>query len=220
MDVQEFIPQSYNASHLVRLSSFLIELCDVDLAASDSFEQFQNTSNPISSQNNLTSQTPLYQDALSMGGAGFFPGQSGFQQPVSSQYRVQCYICLTQNSLQAQYHQYAPIGPYTQNLQGYQRTVHDLFIPNDCREEIQKKAAATLQTIPNLHLPAHIESYHSLVPLDTNQKSSTVLGGYSSWIYKAQSSTNGKFFALRRIEGEPYTLLLVHQQLIQSQVSV
>ncbi len=59
-----------------------------------------------------------------------------------------------------------------------------------------------MQTIPNLHLPAHVESYHSLVPLDTNQKSSTILGGYSSWIYKAQSSTNGKFFALRRIEGK------------------
>lgn len=111
--------------------------------------------------------------------------------------------------MQAQYHQYAPIGPHNQKLQGYQRNVHDLFIPNDLREEIQKRAAATLQTIPNLHLPAHVESYHSFVPLDTNQKSSTILGGYSSWIYKAQSNTNGKFFALRRIEGKKTRLIVI-----------
>jgi len=56
-------------------------------------------------------------------------------------------------------------------------------------------------------LPTHIETYHSLVPLDTkHQKSSTVFGGYSSWIYKAQSSTNGNFVALRRLEGM-YTAL-------------
>jgi hypothetical protein len=56
-------------------------------------------------------------------------------------------------------------------------------------------------------LPTHIENYHSLVPLDTkHQKSSTIFGGYSSWIYKAQSSTNGNFVALRRLEGEYTTL--------------
>jgi PAB-dependent poly(A)-specific ribonuclease subunit 3 len=32
---------------------------------------------------------------------------------------------------------------------GYQRNVHDLFLPNDFREELQKKAAATLQTLPS-----------------------------------------------------------------------
>ena len=84
----------------------------------------------------------------------------------------------------------------------YQRNVHDLFISNEFREEIQKKAAATLQTLPNSQLPSHIESYHSLVPLDTtHQKGSTLFGGYTSWIYKSQSSQNGHFFALRRIEG-------------------
>ncbi|EHY57233.1 PAB-dependent poly(A)-specific ribonuclease subunit 3 [Exophiala dermatitidis] len=115
-------------------------------------------------------------------GAAFFQSNPGFQLPV-------------------QYHQYAPIGHVGSNLAPYQRTVHDLFIPNDLREEIQKKLAATLQTLPNSRLPSHIESYHSLVPLDTNQKSSTIFGGYTSWIYKAQSSTNGQYYALRRIEG-------------------
>ncbi|KIX07740.1 uncharacterized protein Z518_02394 [Rhinocladiella mackenziei CBS 650.93] len=116
-----------------------------------------------------------------MNGAAFY-NAANFQQPVL-------------------YHQYAPIGHYSTNLAPYQRTVHDLFIPNDLREEIQKKSAAALQTLPNSQLPNHIESYHSLVPLDTNHKSSTIFGGYTSWIYKAQSSANGHFFALRRIEG-------------------
>ncbi|KEF56974.1 PAB-dependent poly(A)-specific ribonuclease subunit pan3 [Exophiala aquamarina CBS 119918] len=117
-----------------------------------------------------------------LNGAAFYQGPSTFQQPV-------------------QYHQYAPIGHYSTNLAPYQRTVHDLFIPDDLREEIQKKSAAALQTLPNSQLPNHIESYHSLVPLDTNQKSSTIFGGYTSWVYKAQSSANGHLFALRRIEG-------------------
>lgn len=100
------------------------------------------------------------------------------------------------------YHHYAPIGPYPSNLLPYQKTPHDLFIPNDLREAFHKKNAATLQTLPNSQLPAHIENYHSLVPLDTSHhKGSSIFGGYSSWIYKAQSSQNGQFYAIRRIEG-------------------
>lgn len=70
------------------------------------------------------------------------------------------------------------------------------------REDIQKKMAAALQTLPNSQLPSHIETYHSLVPLDTaHRKGSGVFGGYTSWVYKAQNSQNGHFSVLRRIEG-------------------
>ena len=118
-----------------------------------------------------------------LNGSSYYQSNAGFHQPV-------------------QYHQYAPIGPYSSNMLPYQRTVHDLFLANDFREELQKRSAATLQTLPNSQLPPHIESYHSLVPLDTtHQKSSGIFGGYSSWIYKAQSSSNGQYYALRRIEG-------------------
>ncbi|KAK5096534.1 PAB-dependent poly(A)-specific ribonuclease subunit 3 [Exophiala xenobiotica] len=120
---------------------------------------------------------------LDPNGAAFFQAQSMFQQPL-------------------QYHQYAPLGPYNTNMLPYQRTVHDLFLPNDLREDLQKRMAAALQTLPNSQLPQHIESYHSLVPLDTtHHKSSSIFGGYHSWVYKAQSSANGHFFVLRRIEG-------------------
>ncbi len=51
-------------------------------------------------------------------------------------------------------------------------------------------------------LPSHIENYHTLVPLDTtHQKSSSNFGGYTTWVYKAQSSQTGHFYALRRVEG-------------------
>ncbi|RMZ74857.1 hypothetical protein DV737_g5672, partial [Chaetothyriales sp. CBS 132003] len=116
-------------------------------------------------------------------GTTFYQNTAAFQQP-------------------PQYHLYAPIGPYSNNLLPYQRTVHDLFIPNDVREEMHKKLAATLQILPNSQLPAHIENYHSLVPLDTsNHKRASVFGGYASWVYKAQSSQTGQFYVLRRIEG-------------------
>ncbi|KAI7974299.1 hypothetical protein EIK77_008482 [Talaromyces pinophilus] len=136
--------------------------------------------------------------AASMGG-GFFAGQSGFQQPV-------------------QYHLYAPIGPHSTNITGYQRNVHDLFLPNDFREELQKKAAATLQTLPSKvipgpikavtnrvcsdsSLPAHVDHFHSLVPLDLTHQKNAAMFGFPSWVYKAQSNKDGNFYVLRRLEG-------------------
>lgn len=66
------------------------------------------------------------------------------------------------HTAQVQYHLYAPIGPHNQNTLGYQRNVHDLFLPNDFREELQKKAAATLQTLPSmLTRPFTDGLYHS-----------------------------------------------------------
>jgi PAB-dependent poly(A)-specific ribonuclease subunit 3 len=59
-----------------------------------------------------------------------------------------------------------------------------------------------LQTLPNSQLPAQVENYHSLVPLDTSHhKGSGIFGGYNSWIYKVQSSQSGQFYAIRRVEG-------------------
>ncbi|EAA65411.1 hypothetical protein AN0769.2 [Aspergillus nidulans FGSC A4] len=119
--------------------------------------------------------------AATLGGA-YYANQAGFQQPV-------------------QYHLYAPIGPHNQNALAYQRNVHDLFLPNDFREELQKKAAATLQTLPNTQLPAQVDYFHSLVPLDLNHQKNAAIFGYPSWVYKAQSTKDGSYYALRRLEG-------------------
>jgi PAB-dependent poly(A)-specific ribonuclease subunit 3 len=50
-------------------------------------------------------------------------------------------------------------------------------------------------------LPAQVDYFHSLVPLDLNHQKNAVTFGFPSWVYKAQSSKDGNFYALRRLEG-------------------
>lgn len=49
-----------------------------------------------------------------------------------------------------QYHLYAPIGPYRDDLMPYQRVTHDFFMPERLRDELQKKSHATLQMMPSM----------------------------------------------------------------------
>ncbi|KAK0612310.1 PAB-dependent poly(A)-specific ribonuclease subunit PAN3 [Bombardia bombarda] len=98
------------------------------------------------------------------------------------------------------YHLYQPIESYRQDLQPWQKTTYDFFMPAKIREELHKKMLATQQVIPNSVLP-QLERWHSLVPLDTNNRKNSTSFGYPSWVYKAQSSRNGKHYALRRLEG-------------------
>lgn len=42
------------------------------------------------------------------------------------------------------------MGPHKENLLSYQRTVHDLFIVDKLREDLQRKAEASLQTLPSM----------------------------------------------------------------------
>ncbi|KAK6353024.1 PAB-dependent poly(A)-specific ribonuclease subunit 3 [Orbilia brochopaga] len=108
-----------------------------------------------------------------------------------------------------QYHLYAPMGPHKSNLLSYQRTVHDLFLKDNLREDLQKKAEATLQTLPNSTLP-NVDCYHTLVPLDLHTPkpqgkaapaSPPSTFGYTSWVYKAINSKDGRPYILRRLEG-------------------
>nr|4CYJ_A Chain A, PAB-DEPENDENT POLY(A)-SPECIFIC RIBONUCLEASE SUBUNIT PAN3-LIKE PROTEIN [Thermochaetoides thermophila]4CYJ_B Chain B, PAB-DEPENDENT POLY(A)-SPECIFIC RIBONUCLEASE SUBUNIT PAN3-LIKE PROTEIN [Thermochaetoides thermophila]4CYJ_C Chain C, PAB-DEPENDENT POLY(A)-SPECIFIC RIBONUCLEASE SUBUNIT PAN3-LIKE PROTEIN [Thermochaetoides thermophila]4CYJ_D Chain D, PAB-DEPENDENT POLY(A)-SPECIFIC RIBONUCLEASE SUBUNIT PAN3-LIKE PROTEIN [Thermochaetoides thermophila] len=87
-----------------------------------------------------------------------------------------------------------------QELQPWQRATYDFFMPQNLREDLQKKQFATLQVIPNSGLP-QLEHWHSLVPLDTSNRKNTSCFGYPSWVYKAQNSRNGRHYALRRLEG-------------------
>ncbi|KAN0079510.1 hypothetical protein V8E54_004724 [Elaphomyces granulatus] len=186
-DIQDFVPQSFDTSQVVRKApaASLQGTSNGVLASAGAYDPFVTTPTPLATPGSVTHQvqtSPYSHDATALGGTAFFSSQTNFQQPV-------------------QYHLYAPIGPHSQNIMGYQRNVHDLFLPNNFREELQKKAAATLQTLPNSSLPAHVDHFHSLVPLDlTHQKNATIFG-YPSWIYKAQSSKDGNYYALRRLEG-------------------
>ncbi|GAB1212403.1 PAB-dependent poly(A)-specific ribonuclease subunit 3 [Aspergillus terreus] len=180
-EVQEFVPQGFETSHMASLQGN----GNGPVPSTSPFDPFVTTSNPLAAANAVgpVQANPFSPDtaAAALGGATFFTGQTGFQ-PV-------------------QYHLYAPIGPHSQNTLGYQRNVHDLFLPNDFREELQKKAAATLQTLPNTQLPAQVDYFHSLVPLDLNHQKNATIFGFPSWVYKAQSSKDGNFYALRRLEG-------------------
>jgi PAB-dependent poly(A)-specific ribonuclease subunit 3 len=77
---------------------------------------------------------------------------------------------------------------------------HDFFLPEKLREDLQKKAEASLQVMPNSHLP-QLDNYHSLVALDMTQRKNANIFGYPSWVYKATSSKTGKLYCLRRLEG-------------------
>lgn len=69
---------------LLKLRERGAELAQANGSEGSSYDHFQTSSSHIPAPSSLNSQPPLYQDALSMGGAGFFPSQSGFQQPVSN----------------------------------------------------------------------------------------------------------------------------------------
>ncbi|RPA83043.1 hypothetical protein BJ508DRAFT_77975 [Ascobolus immersus RN42] len=111
----------------------------------------------------------------------FYQQQSNFPQPL-------------------QYHLYAPRGPERTKLDPHQRTIHGLFLPDNLREELQKKNEATLQSVPNIALPV-VDVYHSLVPLDMTVNKSSSAFGFPSSVYKAWSNKDGKPYVLRRIEG-------------------
>lgn len=176
-DVQEFVPQGFE--HVAPLQGN----GNGGIAPTGAFDPFVTTPTPMTpGAVGPVSGNPYSHDPTGAMGGAFFANQTGFQQPI-------------------QYHLYAPIGPHSQNTLGYQRNVHDLFIPNDLREELQKKSAATLQTLPNTQLPAQVDYFHSLVPLDLSHQKNAAIFGYPSWIYKAQSSKDGTFYALRRLEG-------------------
>ncbi|KAJ5975981.1 PAB-dependent poly(A)-specific ribonuclease subunit 3 [Penicillium waksmanii] len=179
-EVQEFVPQGFEGAHMSSIQGN----GNGAITPSGAFDPFVTASGALSAGAvGPVSTNPYSHDAAAtLGGATFFTNQTGFQQPV-------------------QYHLYAPIGPHSQSTLGYQRNVHDLFLPNDFREELQKKAAATLQTLPNTQLPAQVDYFHSLVPLDLSHQKNAATFGYPSWVYKAQSSKDGNFYALRRLEG-------------------
>lgn len=56
-------------------------------------------------------------------------------------------------------------------------------------------------TFLDTQLPAQVDYFHSLVPLDLSHQKNAATFGYPSWVYKAQSSKDGNFYALRRLEG-------------------
>ncbi|PHH69929.1 hypothetical protein CDD80_6370 [Ophiocordyceps camponoti-rufipedis] len=128
---------------------------------------------------------PYAEDHNAMAGSSsYFPPQGAFTTPLQP----------------LQHHLYAPWGPRREDLMPYHRMAHEFFMPEKLRQEMQKKAEATLQVIPNSQLP-QLDNYHSLVALDTTHRKNPSIFGYPSWVYKATSSKTGHVYILRRLEG-------------------
>lgn len=132
--------------------------------------------------NNQTQMNPYAQQTPGVGSQQYFQDSGNYKYPLN-------------------YHLYASIGPRRDNLMAYQRSTSDFFIPDNLREDLQRKAEATLQTFANTTLPQNVEYFHSLVALDTSNQKGPSLFGYPSWVYKATSSRDGHNYALRRVEG-------------------
>ncbi|OTB07356.1 hypothetical protein M426DRAFT_250036 [Hypoxylon sp. CI-4A] len=138
-----------------------------------------------------TQFNPYAEDHTALAGAGtpYYPGSNSYAAP----------------SQPLQYHLYYPItsGRENPNLQGFQRQIFELFLPESMREDLQKKSEAARQVLPSqpgVQLPS-LQHYHSLVPLDTKVRSTNSSFGLPSWVFKATSRKNGNTFSLRRIEG-------------------
>jgi PAB-dependent poly(A)-specific ribonuclease subunit 3 len=147
-----------------------------------------SSSQTMSTLAGATSQMSLGQypqDPATVQQAGYFPN-SGAYGPLLN------------------YHLYAPMAPHRETLKPWQRTAHDFFIPDHLREDLQRKADASRQILPNSQLPT-VDHFHSLVPLDTNNHRNASVFGYPNLLYKAVSEKDGKTYALRRIEGYKLT---------------
>ncbi|KAK7525836.1 PAB-dependent poly(A)-specific ribonuclease subunit PAN3 [Phyllosticta citriasiana] len=174
-DFQEFVPQGFDVQGESAVSAALNPY--------DNFNPAGAAMSGMSPANHAAQLNPYTQDAATMGGAAFFQNAvGGFPQPI-------------------QYHLYAPMGPHPENLLTYQKTSHDFFIPDQLREDLQRKSEATRQILPNSTLPSAVDHFHSLVPLDTNNQKNATLFGYPTWVYKAVSGKDGLTYTLRRLEG-------------------
>lgn len=155
-----------------------------------SAEPSLSTYDPFSAPIAPTTQqyNPYANDHTNLAGASaaaaYYQGQGGYATPLQP----------------PPYHLYANIGPYREDLLPYQRQTRDFFMPDDLREDLQKKAHAALQVIPS---SIQLDNYHSLVPLDkldTPHRKNTSIFGWTSWVFKAFSTKTGRIYCLRRIQ--------------------
>ncbi|CZS96504.1 related to poly(A)-specific ribonuclease [Rhynchosporium agropyri] len=126
--IKEFTPQNYDLSH--------------SLLANGATPDAQTTYDPFSMQtmNQAMPTTPynpyLEENNVQTNPAGYFQNQTAFASPAQP----------------LQYHLYAPIGAHRQDLLAYQRHAHDFFMPNDLREDLQKRSEAARQIMPSFRL--------------------------------------------------------------------
>ncbi|ODQ67761.1 hypothetical protein NADFUDRAFT_80926 [Nadsonia fulvescens var. elongata DSM 6958] len=93
-----------------------------------------------------------------------------------------------------------PLKPCTTN---HDKSVREFFIASDLRQILHDQNTATLKYMSpsSSSLPEYVLAYHSLVPLDTKKSSNKIGFGYNTSLYKTMSNNDGKYYAMRRLEG-------------------
>ncbi|KAF2216333.1 hypothetical protein CERZMDRAFT_33128 [Cercospora zeae-maydis SCOH1-5] len=183
---QQFVPSStVSATRLSSLAVLTSHQIDAQAQATHQYNPYSDVFAPQNLSGLEGSQVQLNPYAQQSGTAGvhtYYHNSADLSYPLH-------------------YHLYAPFGPRRENMAAYQRSTTDFFIPDDLREDLQRKSEMTLQTFANSTLPQSVEHFHSLVALNVGNSKSPSTFGYSSSVYKATSSTDGHTYALRRIAG-------------------
>ncbi|OBZ82346.1 PAB-dependent poly(A)-specific ribonuclease subunit pan3 [Choanephora cucurbitarum] len=99
-----------------------------------------------------------------------------------------------------QYHVCPPTLPHISNLHQHQRLIQSFHISDNLKDQLIKRNESTMTTVSakELGLPEQVHVYHSLCPLE--DKPGRLLG-HASWVYKAISRIDGKYYTMIRIEG-------------------
>lgn len=122
--ISEFTPASYDLPQPLTTNEVVVE---------PSFEPFSLGS--MSQALPSAPFNPYLENATTMANTGaYFQAQSSFSAPTQP----------------LQYHLYAPLAPHREDLLAYQRLTHEFFIPNNTREDLQRKSEATYQVIPSM----------------------------------------------------------------------
>jgi PAB-dependent poly(A)-specific ribonuclease subunit 3 len=139
----EFVPQNYDIGQVMAQT-------DPNSAANimSTYDPFSLGSTVGLAGHTQAQINPYATDHASLAGAAYFHNAGTFAQPVRFP-RILLEPSHA-NSDQAQYHNYAPHGPHRENLERYQRSVHDFFIEDKLREDLQRKSEATLQILPSM----------------------------------------------------------------------
>ncbi|KAI5964359.1 PAN3 [Candida pseudojiufengensis] len=150
---------------------------------------------PIPSQAPLPAPPPPHLNQVNMMNPNFFATQPSTNNNIPNSSQGSAYPL--------QYHLYAPAPPprLTVPIKDFETNSIKMFIPNELRESLHRKNEASLQAIHHSNLPDHVNSYHSLVPIDKSYESkSKSWPGYTSLLFKCYSNDDGNLYVLRKID--------------------
>nr|KAJ3419497.1 PAB-dependent poly(A)-specific ribonuclease subunit 3 [Polyrhizophydium stewartii] len=138
-------------------------------------------------------------------GYAFYDPQPAYNGMHMVQGGIESMAIAGSEQMSLQHHLYNSTLPHVANIPPNQKQVHCLFIEDHLRVHLQSRNEAIQQALDptsaeGARLPARVDAYHTLFPLDESRAPSKIFG-YPTSVYKAVRSTDGRTYVLRRIEG-------------------